>query len=130
MAGVGACPGKDSLKHFCASSEEHEFEQWTWVWAKLDGCKFEQAPGVGDGQGSLACCSPWGHKESDLTEWLNWLMCLQQSIQVFPYFSKRSEAAAEEKTCSPAQSPGSLTGDYSHHHCSSDKGIDSLEETA
>ena len=28
----------------------------------------EQAPGVGDGQGSLACCSPWGHKESDSTE--------------------------------------------------------------
>ena len=31
----------------------------------------EQAPGVGDGQGGLACCSPWGHKESDTTEWLN-----------------------------------------------------------
>ena len=31
----------------------------------------EQAPGVGDGQGSLACCSPWGHKESDTTERLN-----------------------------------------------------------
>ena len=30
--------------------------------------EFEQAPGVGDGQGSLACCSPWGHKESDMTE--------------------------------------------------------------
>ena len=29
---------------------------------------FEQAPGVGDGQGGLACCSPWGHKESDMTE--------------------------------------------------------------
>ena len=29
---------------------------------------FEQAPGVGDGQGSLACCSSWGHKESDTTE--------------------------------------------------------------
>ena len=28
---------------------------------------FEQAPGVGNGQGSLACCSPWGHKESDMT---------------------------------------------------------------
>ena len=28
--------------------------------------------GVGDGQGSLRCCSPWGHKESDMTEWLNW----------------------------------------------------------
>ena len=32
---------------------------------------FEQAPGVGNGQGSLACCSPWGHKESDTTEQLN-----------------------------------------------------------
>ena len=39
----------------------------------LDGHEFEQAPGVGHGQGSLACCSPWGHKESDMTEWLNWL---------------------------------------------------------
>ena len=35
---------------------------------RLDGHKFEQAPGVGDGQGSLACCSPWGHKESDTAE--------------------------------------------------------------
>ena len=34
--------------------------------------EFEQAPGVFDGQGGLACCSPWGHKESDTTEWLNW----------------------------------------------------------
>ena len=33
---------------------------------------FEQAPGVGDGQGSLACCSPRGHKGSDMTERLNW----------------------------------------------------------
>ena len=38
----------------------------------LDGYELQQAPGVGDGQGSLACCSPWGHKESDTTEWLNW----------------------------------------------------------
>ena len=33
----------------------------------LHGHEFEQAPGVGDGQGSLACCSPWGRKESDMT---------------------------------------------------------------
>ena len=39
---------------------------------RLDGHEFEQALGVCDGQGSLACCSPWGHKESDTTEWLNW----------------------------------------------------------
>ena len=31
---------------------------------QLDGHEFEQAPGDGDGQGSLACCSPWDHKES------------------------------------------------------------------
>ena len=31
----------------------------------LDRHEFEQAPGVGDGQGSLVCCSPWGHKELD-----------------------------------------------------------------
>ena len=38
---------------------------------QLDGHEFEQAPGVGDGQRSLAYCSPWGHKESDSTERLN-----------------------------------------------------------
>ena len=39
-----------------------------------DGHEFEQALGVGDGQGSLVCCSPWGHKESDMTERLNNIM--------------------------------------------------------
>ena len=34
---------------------------------RLDAHEFEQAPGVGDGQGSLVCCSPWGHKEWDTT---------------------------------------------------------------
>ena len=38
---------------------------------QLDGHEFEQALGVGEGQGSLACCSPWCHKESDTTEKLN-----------------------------------------------------------
>ena len=38
---------------------------------QLNGHEFEQAPEVGDGQGSLACCSSWGHKELDTTEWLN-----------------------------------------------------------
>ena len=37
--------------------------QWTWVWA---------SSGVGDGQGNLTCCSPWGRKESDTTKQLNW----------------------------------------------------------
>ena len=38
---------------------------------QLNGHVFEQAPGVGDGQGSLVYCSPWGRKESDTTEKLN-----------------------------------------------------------
>ena len=38
---------------------------------QLDGHEFEQALGVGDGQGSLVCCSPWSCKESDKTERLN-----------------------------------------------------------
>ena len=39
---------------------------------RLDGHEFEWTLGLGDGQGGLGCCSPWGHKESDTTEWLNW----------------------------------------------------------
>ena len=39
---------------------------------QLNGQEFEQAPGDGEGQGSLACCSSWGRKESDTTERLKW----------------------------------------------------------
>ena len=38
---------------------------------QLQGREFEQAQGGGDGHRSLVCCSPWGHKESDMTEQLN-----------------------------------------------------------
>ena len=38
---------------------------------QFDGLEFEQAPGDGEGQGSLVSCSPWGHKEMDVTQWLN-----------------------------------------------------------
>ena len=44
-----------------------EYEKVRW-YRRLDGHEFEQALGVGDGQGGQACCSPWGHKESDTTE--------------------------------------------------------------
>ena len=48
---------------------ENEMAGWHhW----LDGCESERTPGVGDGQGGLACCDSWGHKESDTTERLNW----------------------------------------------------------
>ena len=47
-----------------------EDEMFGWH-HRLDGHEFEQASGVGDGQGSLACCSPWGCKKLDMTERLN-----------------------------------------------------------
>ena len=48
---------------------------------QLNGHESEWTPGVGDGQGGLACCDSWGCKESDTTEWLNWteLMAEKQS---------------------------------------------------
>ena len=52
----------------------------------LDGHEFEQALGVGDGQGSLVCCSPWGHKESDTTERLNWTKLVSQETLLFLAF--------------------------------------------
>ena len=55
---------------------------------QLNGHEFEEALGVGDGQGSLACCSPWGCKESDTTEQLNWTERLKDSKEFF-FFSGR-----------------------------------------
>ena len=49
---------------------EDEMVGW---YHRLNGHEFGQTPGVGDAQGGLACCSPWGHKELDMTEWLNWI---------------------------------------------------------
>ena len=46
--------------------------------AWFDGHEFEQTLWVGDGQGSLVCCTPWGHKELDMTEWLNWLFSFKK----------------------------------------------------
>ena len=47
-----------------------EYEMVGWH-HRLNELEFDQALGVGDGQGSLMCCSPWGYKESDMTEQLN-----------------------------------------------------------
>ena len=55
---------------------------------RLDRHEFEQAPGVGDGQGSLACCSPWGCKELDTTEQLNWTELKQKKDMIQVTFQK------------------------------------------
>ena len=55
---------------------EDEMVEWHH---RLNGDEFEQAPGVGDGQGGLKCCSSWGQKESDTTEQLNGTDLAQKS---------------------------------------------------
>ena len=56
-----------------------------WWYHRLDGHEFEQALGVGDRQGSLACCSTWDHTESDRTERLNWIELNWYILRVY-YF--------------------------------------------
>ena len=60
--------GKDWRQEEKGTTED-EMIRWHH---QLNGHEFEQAPGVADGQGSLASCSPWGRKELDMTEQLNW----------------------------------------------------------
>ena len=59
--------GKDSRLEEKGTTED-EMVGWCHC---LNGHEFERAPGDGEGQGSLPCCSPCGHKESDITERLN-----------------------------------------------------------
>ena len=71
-------------KNWLIGKDPHAGKDWRWVekgttedemvgWHhRLNGHEFEPTPGVGDGQGGLACCDSWGRKESDTTERLNW----------------------------------------------------------
>ena len=67
LIGKGPDAGKDWRREETGTTE-YKMVGWHH---RLDGHEFEQALGVGDGQGSLVCCSPWGRKESYTTEWLN-----------------------------------------------------------
>ena len=60
--------GKDWKQEEKVLTEDEMVRWYHW----LDGPEFEQAPGVGKGQGGLECCSPWGRKELNMTERLNW----------------------------------------------------------
>ena len=63
--------GKDWRQEEKGKTEDEMVGWHHW----LNGHEFEQALGDGEGQGSLVCCSPWGRKESDMTEWLNNKFC-------------------------------------------------------
>ena len=64
---------------------------------QLNGHEFEQAPGVGDGQGSLACCSPWGHKDSYTTEQLSSTELLLLSYSIILSLSKLQEIVKDRE---------------------------------
>ena len=68
LFGKDSDAGKDWRQEEKGTTEDEMFGWHHW----LDGHDFEQAPEVGEVQGSLACYSPWGHKESETTEQLNW----------------------------------------------------------
>ena len=59
---------------------------------QLDGHEFGWTPGVGDGQGGLVCCDSWGHKESDMTEQLNWTELIAPlAVQVLVHIGSWSD---------------------------------------
>ena len=62
----------------------------------LDGRESGWTPGVGDGQGGLACCNSWGRKELDMTEWLNWTE-LNQVDEPRAYYTEWSESESEKQ---------------------------------
>ena len=72
----------ESLKAGEGMTDDEMFGWHPW----LDGREFEQVLGVADGQGRLACYSPWGCKEWDMTEWLNCCKCILFHISYFPPF--------------------------------------------
>ena len=75
LAGKNPNTGEDWRQEEQGMTEDDMVGWHHW----LDGHEFEQALGVGDGQGSLACCSPWGCKESGTTE-LNWIKGVNQKF--------------------------------------------------
>ena len=68
--------GKDWRQEEKGTTEDGMVEWHHW----LNGHEFEQGLGVGDGQGSLECCSAWGHKESGMTEQLNWMYFILTAV--------------------------------------------------
>ena len=74
---------------------------------QLDPHEFGWTPGVGDGQGGLMCCDSWGHKESDMTEWLNWT---EEVISESESCSVVTNSWQPHRLYSPWNSSGQNTG--------------------
>ena len=82
LIGEDPCAGQDWRQEEKGMTENKMVGWHHW----LNGLECEQTPGDSEGQGSLVCCSPWGHKEMDVTERLNWLtdwFCITKSVPHF-----------------------------------------------
>ena len=103
--------GKDWRQQEKGTTED---EMVGWL-QQLDGHEFEQALVVGDGQGRLACFSPWGCKESDMAEWLNWTGAHSRILECLSVFlfncvqasspRPRFRIASFTEPCSTTSSP-------------------------
>ena len=100
--------GKDSdAGRDCGQEKKGTTEDEMAGWHHwLDGCESEWTGGVGDGQGGLACCDSWGHKESDTTEQLNWTehvhTCARSLELVGLFGSSLFQEVAEQFLASPS----------------------------
>ena len=83
----------------------------------LDGYEFEQAPGVGDGQGDLMCCRPWEGKEWDMTERLNWTEYLQLVLVIKNLSAKAGDLRDAGSITRLGRSPGGRYGNPLQHSC-------------
>ena len=66
---------------------------------QLNGHGFGWTPGIGDGQGGLACCGSWGHKESDMTAWLNWKLLGRKVMTNLDSILKSRDITLPTKVC-------------------------------
>ena len=83
--------GKDWGQEEKGTTEDEMVGWYHW----LDGHGFWWILGVGDGQGGLVCCSSWDHKESDMTEWLNWTELNWNNLEEGKFFP--SQLSIENK---------------------------------
>ena len=124
LTGKDPDAGKDWRQEEKGTTEDEMVGWHHW----LNRHEFEQAPGVGDGQGSQECCGPWGCKESDMSEQLNWTVSISTKIistklgpgshqEGFPgtkIFTKKQEQGCLVKEGCSLVSSGRSRGSLSH----------------
>ena len=81
LSGKDPDAGKDWRQEEKGKPEDEMIGRHHW----LNGHEFEQSPGIDDGQGSLACCSPWGRKDLGMTEQLNWTESVKSEWVTYDY---------------------------------------------